>query len=124
MLPGIDKILEFNQYVHPDKMPYIIYADMEPSIKNIDACPNNPENSSATKVGEHIPCGYSMSNIWVFDHIEIKHTLYCEKYCMKKFCNFLGNITDFEKKKMLPLRNEELKSCQNKKCVIFVEKDS
>ena len=55
-----------------------------------------------------------MSNIWVFDHIEIKHTLYCGKYSMKKFCNFLGNITDFEKKKMLPLRNEELKSCQNK----------
>ena len=38
---------------------------------------------------------------------------------MKKFCNFLKehakNITDFEKKKMLPLTKEELKSCQDVK---------
>ena len=31
---------------------------------------------STTKIGEHIPCGYSMSTIWAFDHIENKHTLY------------------------------------------------
>ena len=27
------------------------------------------------KIGEHIPCGYLMSTIWGFDHIENKHTL-------------------------------------------------
>ena len=60
----------------PDKMPYIIYADVESLIRKIDGCANNPEKSS---IGEHIPCGYSMSTIWVFDHIESKHTLYCKK---------------------------------------------
>ena len=64
------------------KMPYIIYADIESFIKKIDACTNNPENSSTTKIGEHIPCGYS---IWAFDHIENKHTLYRRKGCIKKF---------------------------------------
>ena len=58
-----DKILEFNQYMKADKMPYIIYADMEFLIKKIDGCANNPENSSTTKIGELIPCGYSMSTI-------------------------------------------------------------
>ena len=58
-----DKILEFNQYMKADKMPYIIYADMEFLIKKIDGCANNPENSSITKIGELIPCGYSMSTI-------------------------------------------------------------
>ena len=67
------------------KMPYIIYADIESVIKKIDACTNNPQNSSTTKIGEHIPCGYSMSPIWAFDHIENKHTLYRRKGCMKKF---------------------------------------
>ena len=28
-----DNILEFNQYMKSDKMPYIIYADIESSIK-------------------------------------------------------------------------------------------
>ena len=37
------------------KMPYIIYADIQ-SYKKIDGCGNNPENSSKTKIGGHIPC--------------------------------------------------------------------
>ena len=57
-----------------------------------------------------------MSTIWAFDHIENKHTLYCGKGCMKKFWESLRehakNIIDFEKKKMLPLTKEELKSHQ------------
>ena len=27
------------------------------------------ENSEATEIGEHIPCGYSMTTVCVFDHI-------------------------------------------------------
>ena len=55
-----NEILKFNQYMKSDKIPYIIYADIESLIKAIDGCANNPENSSTTKIGEHIPCGYSM----------------------------------------------------------------
>ena len=55
-----------------------------------------------------------MSTIWAFDPIRKKHTLYCGKDCMKKFCKSLReharNIIDFEKKKILPLTKEELKS--------------
>ena len=53
-------------------MSYIIYADIESLIKKIDGCADNPENSSTEEVGEHITCGYSMSTIWTFDHIENK----------------------------------------------------
>ena len=45
-------------------------------IRKIDGCANKPENSPATKIAEHILCGYS---VWTFDHIESKHTLYCGK---------------------------------------------
>ena len=81
-----DNILEFKQYMKSDKTPYIIYSDIESLIKKINGCANNPEKSSTPKIGEHIPCGYSMSTIWAFDHIENKHTLYRGKDCMKKFC--------------------------------------
>ena len=43
-----------------DKTPYIIYVDLETLIKKIDGCINNPEKSSATKMCEHIPSGYSL----------------------------------------------------------------
>ena len=102
-----DNILKFNQYMKSDKMQYIIYADMESVIKKIDGCANNPENSSTTKIGELIPCGYSMSTVWGSNNIENKHTLYRGEDCMKKFCEFLRergkNMIDFEKKKILPL---------------------
>ena len=57
------KILEFNQYQKSDKAPFIIYADLECIIENIDGCKNNPEISFTTKVSEHISPGFSMSAI-------------------------------------------------------------
>ena len=48
----------------------------ESLIRKIDGCANNPESSSATKIGRHNLCAYSMSTIWAFDNIEHKHTLY------------------------------------------------
>ena len=57
----INGILKFNQYMKSDKMPYIIYTDLEFLIKKKkDGCANNAESSSTTKIGEQIPCGYSI----------------------------------------------------------------
>ena len=93
-----DNVLEFNQYLKSDKMPNIIYADIESVIKKLDECTNNPENSSTTKIVELIPYGYLISTIWAFYHIENKHTLYLGKDCMKKFSESLENT-----QKMFPL---------------------
>ena len=41
-------------------MSYIIYANFESLIKKIYGCANNPEKSSTTKIGGHIPCRYSI----------------------------------------------------------------
>ena len=58
-----------------------------------------------------------MSIIWAFDNIKNKHTLYRREDCIKKFCESLREhakiLIDFEKKKMLPLTIEELKSHQD-----------
>ena len=70
------KILEFNLYQKSDKVPFIIYADLECIIDKINGCRNNPENSSTTKVNEHIPSGFSMSTISSFRIIENKHDIY------------------------------------------------
>ena len=74
-------------------MPYIIYADIKSLIIKTDGCANNPEKVLTTKIDEYISCGYSMSTIWGFDHIEDKHTLYHGKDCKKKFCTSLNKHT-------------------------------
>ena len=80
------------------------------NIRKQGGCTNNLEFSSATKIGEHTPWGYSVSTIWGFDHIENKHNLYRGKKFKKIFCTPLRehakNIIDFEKKKLLPLTKE------------------
>ena len=48
-------ILQFNQYMKSDKIPYIVYTDLEFFIKKLDGCADNPEKSSTIKMGEHIP---------------------------------------------------------------------
>ena len=58
-----DIVLEFNQYMKSDKMSYIIYADIEFLIKKMYGYAKNPENSSTTKIGEHIYCQCSMSTV-------------------------------------------------------------
>ena len=54
-------------------MQCIIYAYFECLIEKIDRYESNPENSSTTKVGEHIPSGFSMPKISSFKSIENKH---------------------------------------------------
>ena len=73
------------------------------------------------KIGDHIPCGYSMLTIQAFDYIENKRTLHSGIGCMKKFCSFLRehakNIDSFEKKIVLTL------CAKNRNCYICGKKN-
>ena len=67
-----------------NKMPQIIYPDIKSLIKKIDRYANNLLKKKKKKIGEHVPCGYSMSTIWAFDNIENRHTLFiCGKIVWK-----------------------------------------
>ena len=55
MLSDSTKLLELKQSQKSDKAPFINYADLECIIEKIDACKNNPEKLSATKVSENTP---------------------------------------------------------------------
>ena len=103
-MPSKDtKRLKFSKYQISDKTPFIIYADLECIVEKIDGCKNNLENSSKTKVSEHIPSGFSMSTISSLKSIENNHDGYWGKDCMKTFCGSLRElaikIINFKKKK-------------------------
>ena len=126
-----DKILEFNfnQYMKSDKIPYINLWWHWIFSKKVYGCANDLENSSTTKIDEHIPWGYSMPTIFAFNNIENKHTLYHGEVCTKIFCESLrrhvkSQIFFFffisgkaklilKRKKRLPLAKEELKPNQD-----------
>ena len=120
-----NEILKLNQYIKSDKMSYIVYADLESLIKKIGRCTYNPEKSSTTKNGEHMPCGCSMSTIWGFDHIKDKHTLYRGKNYMKKFFESLRehakSITDFEEKKNVTINKKRIKTTWRYKSMLYLQ---
>ena len=97
------------------------------SIGKIDGCKNNPKNSSISKVGKHIPSGFSMSMISSLKSIKNKHDVYRGKDRMKKFCEFFRKdtmkIINFKKKKMKLLAKEQQEPYENAKiCYICKEK--
>ena len=83
------KKLEFNPCQKSDQVLFIIYADLDCLIEKIDACKNNPQNLSTTKLRKHILSGLSMSTISSFRSIENNHDVYRGKYCMKNFWELL-----------------------------------
>ena len=64
------------------KQPFIIYSDLESLIEKNDECRNNPVNSSAAIVSEHIQSDFSVSTISSFKNLENKHDVYRGKDCM------------------------------------------
>ena len=70
-----DNIFKFNKCIKSDKILYTIYAYPKCSIKEIDNC-KKCRKVSNNEIGEHIPCVYSVSNIWAFHNTEHKCSLY------------------------------------------------
>ena len=61
--------------------------DIECLLEKIDGCKPNPENSSTTKLTEHIQLGFSFHSS--FKSIDYNHDVYRGKDCMKMFCESL-----------------------------------
>ena len=122
-----DNILELNQYMKSDKMSYIIYADTESLIKKQMEVQIIQKILQQQKLESIFLVDIFNVNYMAFDNIYKKHTLYRGEDCIKKICESLREhakkIIDFEKKKMLPLTKEELKSYQDTKvCYICGKK--
>ena len=127
-MPSEDaKKLRFNKYQKSDKAPFTIYAYLECWLEKTARCKNDPENSSTTKVNEHIPSDFLMSTISSFKSIGNKHKVYREKDCLKKFCESFREDSmktiNFNKKKMTLLTKEQQESNENAKtCYICIER--
>ena len=49
-----NKILKYNHLEKSMKVPFIIYADLEPLLEKINTNWNSPEKSSTTKINIHL----------------------------------------------------------------------
>ena len=117
-----NKILKYNHGEKSMKVPFIIYADVESLLEKMNACYNNPEKSSTTKINKYTPSGYSLFTHCSFDTTKNKLDYYRRKNFMKNFCLDLREhatkIINYEKKEMIPLAKEE-KETHNQQRVCY-----
>ena len=79
-----NKILKYNQGEKSMKIPFVIYAALEPVFEKINTCTNNSEKSSTTKINKHTPSGCSLFTHCSFYTTKYKLDYYRRKNSMKK----------------------------------------
>ena len=104
------KILEYISGKKSLKVPFIIYADLECSLKKINTCSNNPEKSYTEKKAIHKPSRYFLVTCRSFDKSKNDIKYYRGEDSMKMFCKDLKDqemkIVNHEKKEMIPLTSK------------------
>ena len=103
--------IKYNHGEKSVKLLFAIYTDLECLLEKMSTCINNPNESSTTEINKHTPSGYSIFTHCSFDESKNKLNYYRKDDCMNKFCKDLREhvtkITNYEKKKMIPLTAKE-----------------
>ena len=106
------KIFEFQQNKKSDKLPFIIYEDLEYIKENIDEFKNNSENSPTKKVSKNIPSVFSMPEMSNYDYpCNIKDL--AEE--VKKQYACLGENTEKYIIFSVPIEKEIIRTAKNEK---------
>ena len=58
-MPRKGTMLKFKNYCNSEKVPFVIYADIESLIKSIQSCEPNPQSSYTEKYQKHEPISFS-----------------------------------------------------------------
>ena len=58
-----DKTLKFRNWERMLRAPYVIYADFECILENIEQCQPPPEQSFTTKYQKHVACGFGLVEV-------------------------------------------------------------
>ena len=126
-MPEKGTILRFKHHERSEKLPFIIYADTEALIKEMQNCDPNPQNSYTKKYQKHEPISFSYY-IKSFDDNVYKSKLrkYTGEDAMEKFVEWIeddvkdiANIQDVEMMKLSP--NELKQFDEATKCWICNE---
>ena len=93
----------------------------------INTCQNSPDKSYTEKKATHRPSGYSLVTCCSFDKSKNERKYYRGEDCMKIFCKDLKDqvmkIINYEKKKIMPLTDEEKETHENQKICYICEQE-
>ena len=122
-----DNILESKPGKKSLKHAFVIFADLECLLLQMNTFNNNPNKSYTIAKELHKTSGYSLLKSCSFDKSENKQTYYKGRNCMKRFCDDLKEhvtrIVNYKMKPMDVLTEEEKESYKNQKLCHICEKE-
>ena len=113
-MPDKGTILKFKHHERSERVPFIIYADTEALIKEMQNCDPNPLDSYTKKYQKHEPISFSYYIKSFDDNVyESKLRKYTGEDAMEKFVNWIEedvkDIANIQDVKMMKLSPNELK---------------
>ena len=82
----VEKVIKYNPGEKSLKAPFVIYVDLECSLKKEQSHQNYPEESYTEKKDKYEPSGWAMFTNCSFDVTENKLDYYRGRDCIKKLC--------------------------------------
>ena len=126
IMPEQGTYLRFKNFPHSEKVPFVVYADFEALIKEMDNCDPDPNKSYTKKYQKHEPISFSYY-IKCFDNNVYKPILrtYTGKNAMDIFIKWLEDdvkaIANIKPKKMIFTEEDEKRFNESKLCWICKE---
>ena len=120
-------MLKYKNYHRSEKVPFIVYADLECYIKSMQSCDSNPESSYTKQYQKHEPSSFCYYIKCFDDEVyEPKLVSYTGEHAAQKFVDMLEEdikkITNIPKKKIIFGEKEEQQIDKETECWICNEK--
>ena len=119
MLTEDRKIVKYNRGEKSLKVSHVFYIDTELLLIKHQSSQNNPEKSYTETKAIHEACSYALNLVTSYDSNKNTHTYYRDKDCIQKLCKELKTqakeIIKYEKKKVIPLTNNEKEYYEKRK---------
>ena len=126
IMPEKGTMLRFKNFLHSEKVPFIVYADTEALIKEMHNCDPNPQNSYTKKYQKHEPISFSYY-IKCFDNSVCEPILrtYTGKDAMDVFIKWLEEdvkaIANIKPKNMIFTEEDKKRFNKSRECWICRE---
>ena len=126
VMPEKGTFLKFKNFLHSERFPFVVYADTESLIENMDICDPNPQNSYTKKYQKHEPISFTYY-IKCFDDSVCEPILctYTGKDAMDVFIKWLKEdvkaIANIKPKEMIFTEEDKKQFIKSKDCLICGE---
>ena len=124
-MPNGKPIVEHSDGQYQFKVPFMMYADFESILEQIQGASNDPNTSSAREVNVNTPSGWCVYSKFSYGDVTNPLAQYRGPDCVEKFCEHIISeakrlYNSFPEKPMAPLTKSQLKEyARAAKCHIY-----